>query len=158
MIEFQLSREIEDIESLRTSLLADYSSVKNVVIEQLKIIVIDENSTQQQIDDITQDVTDFINTENIKRIVTSAIIFGEKIMLQFVAENISFGITQAGKTKDVSDYLSNIQRYIQTGSLYEVISEIEFLIDEGLPSDLSPFITESRLNSFKGKITSYLGI
>lgn len=89
-------------------------------------------------------------------IVKSAIDFGNELIIGFAAENVSMGITQAGKTKAVADYLVNVTRYAQTGSLYEVINEINRLSDAGLPSELAPFITQTRLDAFKQKIVNYL--
>jgi hypothetical protein len=77
-------------------------------------------------------------------------------MVEFASENVMMGITQAGKTKEVANYLTDVARHIQTGSLYEVINEIDRLKIEGLPQDLSPFITETRLDRFKQKILDYL--
>jgi predicted P-loop ATPase len=95
-------------------------------------------------------------SEAAKIVISEAMEFGRTLVVDFAAENVLMGITQAGKTKAVADYLSDVSRYTQTGSLYEVISEIDRLIQEGLPSDLEPFITESRLIAFKQKIIDYL--
>jgi hypothetical protein len=104
-----------------------------------------------------------VKNHNIKKdkkfynaVINSAINFGHKIMVEFASENVMMGITQAGKTKEVANYLTDVARHIQTGSLYEVINEIDRLKIEGLPQDLSPFITETRLDRFKQKILDYL--
>ena len=94
----------------------------------------------------------------IRKIIQDAIKFGNDIIIEFAAENIAMGITQLGKTKAVADYLADVMRYAQTGSLYEVLAEIQRLEGLGLPADLAPFITTERLALFKGKIQSYLGI
>lgn len=91
-----------------------------------------------------------------KDLVLKAISFGNEMIVLFAAENVMMGITQAGKTKDVADYLASMTRYLQTGSLYEAINEIDRLIASGLPSDLNPFVSESRMLVFKSKITEYL--
>jgi len=90
--------------------------------------------------------------------ITNAIIFGQELIVTFATENVLMGITQAGKTKSVSDYLADVTRYTQTGSLYEVINEIDNLIIEGIPQDLDPFVNQARLESFKSKIQNYLGL
>lgn len=95
---------------------------------------------------------------HVTNIITSAIAFGNQIVINFAAENVLLGITQADKTKDVADYLANVLRYIQSGSLYEVINEISRLEAEGLPPELSPFITGPRLLSFKNNVEAYLGL
>jgi len=93
-----------------------------------------------------------------KTIISNAMNFGATLKIEFAAENIAMGITQAGKTKAVADYLAKVIVYLDTGSLYEVINEVNSLISEGIPSELSPFVTESRLNTFKAKVQTYLGI
>ena len=89
-------------------------------------------------------------------VVQNAIQFFHDAMVVYAAENITMGITQAGKTKDVSDYLVPVMTYGQTGSLYEVINEIDALIAGTVPGDLSPFVTEARLLAFKQKMVDYL--
>jgi hypothetical protein len=91
-------------------------------------------------------------------IVQRAIDFFHNAMIIFAAENITMGITQAGKTKDVADYLQDIMRYGQSGSLYEVITAINELEAIGHPTDLAPFVTTERMALFKGKIEVYLGL
>lgn len=91
-----------------------------------------------------------------KNIIRQALAFFDELMTEFAGENIALGITQAGKTKDVADYLADVLRYGQTGSLYEVIAECDRLINEGIPAGLSPFVTETRLNSVKALIVAYL--
>ena len=94
--------------------------------------------------------------EAYRVIIENAMRFFHDIMVVFAAENITMGITQSGKTKAVADYLQDVLRYGQSGSLYEVISEIDSLILAGVPTDLSPFVTVARLTEFKSKIAGYL--
>lgn len=96
--------------------------------------------------------------ESVRLTMQRAVEFGNNLMIEFAAENILLGITQAGKTKQVADYLQNVMRYIQSGSLYEVISEIDSLISAGIAPELAPFVTEARLLAFRGKVTAYLGM
>jgi len=88
-------------------------------------------------------------------LVINAKMHFEKKMVTFAAQNIQMGITQAGKTKDVADFLAMVLTYGQSGSLYEVINEIERLKSEGLPASLSPFVTTDRVNDFKAAILEY---
>lgn len=88
--------------------------------------------------------------------VKRAVEFGQELMIRFAGENVALGITQAGKTKEVADYLADVTRYLQTGSLYEVINEIDSLILAGIPSELSPYITQVRMEEFKSKVNNYL--
>lgn len=89
-------------------------------------------------------------------VVKKAVDFGQDLMIKFAGENVALGITQAGKTKDVADYLADVTRYLQTGSLYEVMNEIDSLILAGIPIELSPFVTQSRMEEFKSKVSNYL--
>lgn len=91
-----------------------------------------------------------------KTLVVNAMAFFDEIMVEFAAENITQGITYYNKTKDVSDYLASVMRYGQSGSLYEVINEIDALMVAGLPVNLEPFVTQAKLDSFKLKVQSYL--
>lgn len=90
--------------------------------------------------------------------INDAIGFGNEMIVQASVENVLLGITQAGKTKDVSDYLSNMQQYLRAGSLYAAIDEINSLMSQDIPSSISPFITLARLTSYKNKIQTYLEI
>lgn len=92
----------------------------------------------------------------VQQVIINSINFGNQTIIDFATENVLMGITQVNKTKEVSDYLSDMTRYIQTGSLYEVINEINRLILAGIPVELSPFVTENRLNEFKQKIQEFL--
>jgi hypothetical protein len=94
--------------------------------------------------------------EIIKQTIGDAMNFGNNLILEFAAENVLLGITQAGKTKAVADYLADVTRYAQTGSLYEVLNEIHRLESLGLPQNLEPFVTQARINLFKQKILDYL--
>ena len=120
-----------------------------------------------------------VNTENLKIIsVNKAIIkgftisdnnekalenyvnenyeFAFNLQKQFVTENIALGITQLGLTRPVSEYLADIVNDINNTSFYEVITKIDEKINEGVPQELSPVITEERLLNFKNKILEYL--
>lgn len=111
-----------------------------------------DSRTEQTESTITQEEA----YENVKAIIEGAMRFGQDMMVEYASENVLMGITQAGKTKAVADYLANVIRYMQTGSLYEVIHEIERLKADGIPSDLNPFVTTPRLDAFKQKIVDYL--
>lgn len=94
--------------------------------------------------------------EPYKELVSGAIEYFTEVQIEFAAENITMGITASGKTKAVADYLQNVLRYGQSGSLYEVISEIDALKSASVPVELSPWVTEERLDDFKNKIIGYL--
>jgi hypothetical protein len=119
-----------------------------------------QEPTQQQ----TTTVNNIVNAHEgnapaelvVKNTVKNAIEFGNNLIVEFASENVLLGITQVGKTKEVADYLADLMRYAQTGSLYEVINEVDRLIDAGLPVNLEPFITETKMNAFKQQVVDYL--
>lgn len=96
--------------------------------------------------------------EIITKKLTDATSFGQSILVDAMVENIELGITQAGKTKQVSDYCENLIRYLQSGSLYAALNELEVLENQGLPPELEPFITQARLDSMKAKILAYVAV
>lgn len=91
-----------------------------------------------------------------ERLIKGAVKRGNEIFTEFAAENVAMGITQAGKTKAVADYLANVDRYMRSGSLYEVLNELTKLENEGFPSELAPFITSERIGRVRDMILSYL--
>lgn len=99
----------------------------------------------------------FDGKDYAESIVSNAIERGKELLIEFASENVLMGITAAGKTKAVADYLQNIDRYARTGSLYECVNEIDTLIAGEIPVDLSPFVTETRLLNFKQLVLDYLG-
>lgn len=92
-----------------------------------------------------------------KTLVENAIAFFNEFMIRYAAENITLGITFYNKTKDVADYLKDVMRYGQSGSLYEVVNAIDTLIAAGVPVDLDPFITQTKLEDMKAEVNAYLG-
>lgn len=89
--------------------------------------------------------------------INNAIVFGNNMIIQAAVENVMLGITQVNKTKEVSDFLSNLQMYLRSGSLFAALNEIEILKDNNIPNELSPFVTIDRLNAYKAQIQTYLG-
>lgn len=96
----------------------------------------------------------------LARIIDNAKKFGIQVIQQFTIENVAMGITQAGKTRALSLYCKDIMTFLQSGSLYAAIEEIDDMIaDESQEkTDLNPFITNDRLNGYKTLIANYLGI
>lgn len=110
------------------------------------------NITEQEMLQLDQ----YETTQMVMAKIENAVQFGNTLMIKFASENVLMGITQAGKTRAVADYLADATRYTQTGSLYEVVHEIDRLLGEGLPQELEPFITASRMNQIKQDILDYL--
>lgn len=88
--------------------------------------------------------------------INDAIVFGNQMIIQAAVENVLLGITQAGKTKDVSDFLSDLQTYLRSGSLYAALYEIDTLKAGTIPSDLSTWVNVTRLDSYKAQIQAFL--
>jgi len=133
-------------------------TVMNVVDagEELAVVLDQELTNRTQLDSVVFAHNHLSAKQVVKYTVKAAIEFGNNLVVDFASENVLMGITQAGKTKEVADYLADLMRYAQTGSLYEVIAEIDRLIAAGLPTNLEPFITESRMNTFKQQVIDYL--
>jgi len=145
-----------DEEFLKSTILN--SKYEGFTYSNSKLYISTSTLTELEIIEIeTIIATYFDGTIYAKSIVSDAMKFGEELIVEFASENVLLGITQAGKTKDVSDYLQNLDRYLRSGSLYEAKNEIQSLISNGLDVNLEPFINEERLSDFSSKIDSYLG-
>ena len=86
-----------------------------------------------------------------------------KLQRRFIAENITWGITQQGKTRAVGDFMEQIEKWFKRNSLKEVIEELTLSIaridaDPSIEQNLSPFITKSRLQQYRLSILQYLGL
>lgn len=93
-----------------------------------------------------------------QNLITEAMAFGNDLMIQFAAENIILGITQAGKTGPVLVYTSTLINCLLTGSLYSAVDQINIMINDSsdTKSNLSPFITNARLTIYKNLIIAWL--
>lgn len=89
----------------------------------------------------------------------AAMMFGKALIVEVALANIQLGITQAGKTRAVADYTQKLQNYLATGSLYAAIEEITALKNDITRPllNLSPFITDAKLDYYKQKIQTFLG-
>ena len=94
-------------------------------------------------------------TLKIQEVIENAITYGNRLLVEFAAENVLLGITQAGKTSEVMNKLTSVSDAVSTGSLYEAVSRIKAI---PLSDYDSTFITMARLVLFANKIESYLGI
>lgn len=124
-----------------------------------------ELSSQEEEADLQDIVSAHENTATAEQIsrqkLRAAKRFAQGLTEEFTVENISLGITQAGKTRAVGDMMKEISFWMETGSLYEAMGSINALIAKiEDPSDsteeIDPFITIQRLNWFKPQIQSFL--
>lgn len=101
--------------------------------------------------------------------IEEAIAFGNQLVSKMAAENVAMGITQAGKAGDVLSVFTqkvivpsstraiSAVDAVQSGSLYVLAEVLQYHIDNiANYSDLSPFITEARLQAFKAEIMDFL--
>lgn len=94
--------------------------------------------------------------EMVELKVRNSIRFGEDIIINVTIDNVLAGITASGKTRDVSLYLTNVRSHLRSGSLYAAIDEINLMVSQGIPSNLSPFVTETKLLTNKALIETYI--
>lgn len=90
--------------------------------------------------------------------ISAAIQFGNQIIVDATTTNVLQGISQAGKTKEVSDFLADLGRYLKEGSMYAAIDEIDRLVALGIPEDITTWVTLAKLAAVKLKIQTFLGI
>lgn len=96
----------------------------------------------------------------ISKAIDRARVFGKSLTERFSVENVAMGITQAGKTRSLVLYCQSLLLLLETGSLYAAIDELNVLLADTsqAKADLSPFITNDRLNAAKNEILAYLGL
>jgi hypothetical protein len=99
-------------------------------------------------------------TQIYTTLVQNAIAFGQSLTVQFATQNIMAGITQAGQTQNVLNYTTDLYMYLNTGSLYVAISEIETMIADtsSTKTSLAPFVTNNILYTYLNQIQGYLGL
>lgn len=114
-------------------------AVTQVLIDQIEAIV-PPNAT---------------NMSMIQKIVSEAILEGQRLIMEFAAENVAMGITQDGMTSVVRKNLEQVTLALMTGSLYDAITEIRLIPND--QKDLK-YITDARLLQFINKIETYLKI
>jgi hypothetical protein len=95
-----------------------------------------------------------------QELVTEATAFGNQLILQFAAQNVASGITQAGQTLNVLNYADALNTSLSSGSLYVAIAQIEAMIADtsSTKTSLSPFITNDILYSYLNQIQTWLEI
>lgn len=116
----------------------------------------DQNAVDAYWEDISSSTFNPTMQEIIESKIKAAIIFGDQMIVDAATENVIQGITQAGKTKVISDYLKNLVRYLREGSLYAAVAELDRLAEEGIPDDMAPWITTVKIATAKTKILRFL--
>lgn len=93
-------------------------------------------------------------------LVAAATSFGQKLVVQYAAQNVAAGITQVGKTLALITYMSTLSVCLNTGSLYEAINQINIMIADtsDTKANLSPFVTNDILYTYLNLIQTYLSV
>jgi hypothetical protein len=142
------------------------------IIHNCEIYITNNSSNYQYIIDVTSanpqpmigwsyNGTIFIPTQAYyQAVVGAAIAFGNQMIVQAAAQNVSLGITQAGQTLAMMNYCSILITCLSTGSLYQAITQLGIMIADtsSAKTSLSPFITNDILYSCMNQIQGYLGL
>lgn len=76
------------------------------------------------------------------------------MVIQFAAENIAMGITQAGKTQLISGALNEVNTYGSTGSLWQAYAALS---NVKITPDMAPYLTADRIQWMKNQMISAIG-
>jgi hypothetical protein len=90
-----------------------------------------------------------------KQVAVAAMGFGKKVLEDFIAENISMGITQDDMSEAVLDAMSRVEPALRTGTLYVAIKRLKEIPAE---SKDDKYITDARLLEAVNKLEEYLGV
>jgi hypothetical protein len=131
--------------------------------------------TQNEVDSVSNLVNNFVEVCVVDLLrtymETKVVPFIADMKYQMLAENISMGISQLGKTADVLGLFNTdivlpgstrpvtFKQTLDEGSLTVTVQLLQYFIDHPeLYSDLSPFVTVDRLTIIKNKIIAFLQI
>jgi len=92
-------------------------------------------------------------TLSVKSVFRKSIIGVQDIVEQFATENVLMGITEAGKTKLISDTVAQVMYYCQTGALFEAVNALQAI---ELTEPMAPFLTETRRTEYVQKFQALL--
>ena len=136
------------------SLFSDFDGLNknDTTVEVLFKTDIDQ-SIIDQVEAVTPPQANAVDT--VKIVIARAIAFGQTLISEFAAENVVMGITQEGMTGTVRKNMSEVINALQTGLLYDAITEVKAIPPEKKDSK---YITNARLLQFVNKIEDYLGI
>lgn len=132
-----------------------------------------QNLIQTQIDALSSFISSFSNVSvydtlyaHLKSNIDP---FVEELLISIRAENIEMGVTQSGKTLELLGFFEEhitlpgktrsvtIQGSLMTGSLTVTIEILNHLIaNPSLYADLNPYVTATRLTTWRDKIIAKL--
>jgi hypothetical protein len=175
-MQIQFTKTIENTQKLDTELRAltqkyQYLNQKG----DLLTLTFEPALVQAEVDAVSGLVNNFVEVSvvDLLRIYmeTKVVPFISNMKYQMLAENISMGISQAGKTADVLGLFNTdivlpgssrpvtFKQTLDEGSLTVTVQLLQYFIDHPeLYSDLSPFVTVDRLTIIKNKIIAFLQI
>lgn len=148
-------KTIPDLMAFHEALAAVVPSFLGITVDSRGFVVIlSENPSELVIQDIESVQPPSVNAnKQTQLVVSNAISFGNKLVVEFASENILMGITQDGMTKIVRQNMTEVISALQTGSLYDAINEARNIPIERKDAK---YITNERLLQFINKIESYL--
>ena len=99
-----------------------------------------------------------MDEEQLKQLrdqVAIAISTGQRLVREFIEENIILGITEAGKTKAVRKAMSEVISCLYTGAFFDAIDELR-----SIPAELKDgvFISDARILTYINKIEEFCGL
>jgi hypothetical protein len=94
------------------------------------------------------DIPDYLSAIGQAKYSTCMDIFNQ-LLTEFGGNNIIAQITAAGKTKLISDAMSETVKYGLVGDLWEVYKQVSLI---QITPDMAPYITEDRRQNFKNRL------
>lgn len=101
----------------------------------------------------TPPISNLTQQQIVENKIAKAIDGFTELMIEYAAQNVLLGITQAGKTELISDTLLPVMQYGESGSLYAAISALQAV---QLTDDMAPFLTAAVITDLINKATSVL--
>lgn len=105
------------------------------------------------------DLTDYLlaidlsEDERIKQSLARMESICDEVILNLKVSMVKQGIVSPVNGQ-VSVYLHNLLHYLEVQAIDEAYNEIDALIAAGVPSELSPYVTEEILTDFKSELMS----
>lgn len=163
----KLQRDLKSEETAGS--VFDFINIKGNTIE----IHYTQNLNQTQIDAVSALVSTFSDISVFDTLYTylghQIDPFVEDLLRKIRAENMEMGITQSGKTLEVLGFMTemvtvpnrtrpvSLMASLATSSLTVTIELLNYYIaNPNLYSDLSPYVTETRLTEIRDEIVAYL--
>lgn len=96
----------------------------------------------------------------VNNAITQAGAFGVNLTVQYASSNVLQGITQAGKTQLIADYLKDVAYYLHNGSLYAAIDAFNSMLamDSDTKASVAPYVTDALIYTYMNKVQTYLQI